>query len=60
MGVRRSDPIEKRRLTLMRQALSKNNKFSIGGIEKKGRYAPKPITLPSLQFKDLKNGEVKN
>jgi hypothetical protein len=54
MGLLRSDPIEKRKLALMRQAKSKNNKFSIGGIEKKGGHAPKPITLPSL--KDLKNG----
>lgn len=52
--VNRTDPIEKRRLARMRQAASLTNKFSIGGQEKKGGHAPRPITLPTTPWKDDK------
>jgi hypothetical protein len=56
MGVSRTDPIERRRLALMRQALGKTQKFSIGGQIKKGGFAPKPITLPTTPWKDKPDG----
>jgi hypothetical protein len=48
----RNDPMEKRKLAMMRQALSRNNRFNIGGIAKEGHHAPKPITLPKLPWSD--------
>lgn len=57
MGVRRTDPIEKRRLALLRQASAQTNKFSLGGQVKQGGRAPRPITLPSTPWKDDKSGD---
>ena len=31
-------------------AASRNNKYSIGGVEKTKRHKPRPITLPKLAF----------
>lgn len=59
MGVRRTDPIEKRRLALMRQAAGQTNKFSLGGQVKQKGHTPRPITLPTTPWKD-DNPESKN
>lgn len=41
----RTDPVERRRLAIMRQASGQTNPFSIGGLRKRGHHAPRPITL---------------
>ncbi len=50
MGISRSDPIERRRLALLRQSAAQTNKFSIGGQEKKGGHAPRPISLVKMPW----------
>ena len=35
---------------MLRAAASRNNKYSIGGVEKTKRHKPRPITLPKLAF----------
>jgi len=48
-GIRRSDPIERRKITLMRQADSETNSaYNIGGVEKKS-HRPKP-SLPKMPW----------
>lgn len=49
--VRTSRPTrEQRRLELMRRGSAATNKYSIGGVEKKGGYKPRPITLPTIKM----------
>lgn len=50
MTTRRSDPIEKRRLTLMRQGAAQTEKYGIGGIEKKGQHAPRRPGMPKMPW----------
>lgn len=39
------------RLMMMRQAKARaTDRYSIGGVLKKGHHAPKPITLPSTPW----------
>jgi hypothetical protein len=48
-GTRKSDPIEKRRLTLLRQADSSRSSHSIGGIKKSDARKP---SLPKMPWDD--------
>lgn len=46
---------ESKKISAMRRATSgASNRFSIGGVEKKGHFAPKPITLPKTPWDDEK------
>lgn len=55
----RSDPAEKRRLALMRQASGRaNSRFNIGGTVKHGGHKPKPITLATKPWSDDEQSEA--
>ncbi len=46
---------ESRKIEIMRRAMGAAiNKRGVGGTEKKGGYAPKPITLPKLPWDEGK------
>lgn len=48
-----------RTLSTLRQADTRaQSRFSIGGIEKEGGYARKPITLPTLETKRELDREI--
>lgn len=43
--MKRSDPADRRRTAIMRQAAAQTNPYSIGGQRKRAGHAPRPITL---------------
>jgi len=48
MGRHRSDPLEQRKLTLMRQMAGQSASYSLGGRKKEGKHArPKP-SMPTI------------
>lgn len=60
MSRRRDDPIEDRKLTLMRQAdAASRNRFSASGREKEGKYRPRTPSLPKGPWDDKKEPEDK-
>lgn len=52
MGTRRSDPTDKRRQTLLRQASGQTEKYGIGGIEKSGQHAPRKVGMPKMPWEN--------
>ena len=46
-----------RKIRLMRQGNSAaTDRYNIGGILKKGKHVPRPITLATVKFTELKRG----
>lgn len=58
MGRRRDDPIEERKLRLMRIAAgASRTQYSLSGRVKEGGYAPRKPSLPKLPWDDEPEGD---